>query len=251
MRKYIAPSLIALSLLSAFVLSGCKEDPQPPAPEPATFQVDFAVKWGSNDLALEQYYPAPNGRNYNIQMFKCFVSNLSLVRPDDSVFLVDDVALIDMYYPASKRVSGKVKAGTYTGLRFNLGLDSIQNHGDPSDYPVESPLSSVTGMYWSWFTNYIFAKIEGIADSTNADTINPFLFHPGLDSLRQEVEFSGLNIVLAEKETETLTLTIDLQELFFRTADPIDVSFDNFTHTTDDPVLAGRVMRNLKAAIRR
>ena len=106
-------------------------------------------------------------------------------------------------------------------------------------------------MYWSWFTNYIFAKVEGIADSTNADTINPFLFHPGLDSLRQDVEFSGLNIVLAEKETETLTLIIDLQEVFFSTADPIDVTVDDFTHTTDDPVLAGRVMRNLKAAIRR
>ena len=251
MKKYLLPFLLVLGLISVLGISACKDEPEPPLPDPATIQVDFVVKWGNNNLALEQYYPAPDGRNYAIQVFKCFISNLSLVRPDDYTTLVKDVALIDLYYPASQSIAGNVAAGTYTGIKFSLGLDSIQNHGDPSDYPVEHPLSSVTGMYWSWFTNYIFAKIEGIADSTNADTINPFLFHPGLDSLRQDVEFSGLNIVLAEKETETLTLIIDLQEVFFSTADPIDVTVDDFTHTTDDPVLAGRVMRNLKAAIRR
>ena len=94
MKKYLLPFLLVLGLISVLGISACKDEPEPPLPDPATIQVDFVVKWGNNNLALEQYYPAPDGRNYAIQVFKCFISNLSLVRPDDSTTLVKDVALI-------------------------------------------------------------------------------------------------------------------------------------------------------------
>jgi hypothetical protein len=250
MKKRNSQFLLVWSLLSVLVISSCKDEPDPPLPDPSSFELQFVANWGSDPLVRDQYYAAPDGRNYMIQVFKSFVSNLKLIKPDESRVLVEDVALIDLYKPSSFVISGEVPSGSYVGIQFSLGLDSIQNHTDPSDYPVEHPMSSVTSMYWTWFTNYIFAKVEGIADSTSTDTIRPFLYHPGLDSLRQDLEFRGLDLVIAAEETEKMTLTIDLQQVIFGANDTIDVKIDNFTHTTDDPVLAGRVMRNLKAAIR-
>lgn len=249
MKKLLFPALLAFCLLVVAV-SSCKDEPDPPTPDPSVFQLEFALKWGSNDLIRDQYYPAPDGRNYAIREFKCYISNLVLVKPDQSTVSVNKVALMDLYKPATMLIAGEVPAGSYTGLQFSLGLDSAQNHTDPSDYPVTHPMSSSNSMYWTWFTNYIFAKIEGDADTTNSDSVNTFLYHPGLDSLRQDLAFDNLSIVVAEEQTKKFTLELDLQQVIFGANDTIDVRIDNFTHTVDNPGLASRVMRNLKAAIR-
>lgn len=230
-------------------VSACK-DPDPPTPDPSQFQLDFAFKWGSSTLERDQFYPAPDGRDYAIHTLKYYVSNLSLVKPDQTKVPVKDVALVDIYYPASQAIAGEVSAGDYTGIAFSLGLSPAQNLSNPADYPVEHPLSSVNNMFWNWATKYIFAKVEGTADTTGADSLDiMFLYHPGADSMRQDLEFSGLDIQVAEGQTQKHILTLDLQQVIFGAADTIDVRVDPVTHTTNDPALAGRVMRNFKAAI--
>jgi hypothetical protein len=248
MKKPLS-SLLVFAMFLTLLTAACKDDPVTPDPIPATFQLEFAFKWGSQDLVRDQNYLAPDGRNYSIQLLKYYVSRLSLVKASSELVPVKEVALVDFDKPASKMISGSVEAGTYTGLRFSVGLDSIQNHSDQSSYAVDHPLSTTQGMYWTWATRYIFTSIEGRADTSNANVEDIFLYHCGSDSLRQDLVFTGLNIVLGEGETKKQVLTLDMQQVIFGMSDTIEVHIDPSTHTQDNPSLASRVIRNIKAAI--
>lgn len=239
---FLLPALFLLAMV------GCKDDP--PTPEPAKFELKFAWKWGNQDLVRDQFYDnAPAGRRFSFQTFKYYISNLELIKSDQSTISVNKVALFDLYKPTALTMDGEVPMGNYTGFKFKLGLDPTQNGTSPSDYPVEHPMSSVNGMYWTWFTNYIFVKIEGSADTIGGLDPDIFLFHTGLDSNMQDLAFTGQDIAISEGATTQRTVTIDLQKFFLGANDTIYVPDSIFTHTTDDPALATRVMRNLKAAM--
>ncbi len=249
MKKYASISAFAASLLIILALSACKPDPVPVDPVQGTFQLAFAVKWGANDLSLSQKYMAPDGRNYQIDVLKFFISRLQLLTPSDSVVNVKDVALVDLYRANSNVISGAVPKGSYTGMRFNLGLDYDLNHSDQTSYPTTHPLSTTTGMYWTWASRYVFTMIEGRADTTGGHPEEIFLYHSGADSLVRPMEFRNLNIVLGENETKTQTLTLDMQKVFFGVNDTIDITVDPDTHTLDKPALASRITRQIVRAI--
>lgn len=251
MKKLHILPIFALVLMLGLAM-GCKEDPPiEPDPTPATFAVNFAVKWGNNDLVLSQPYSGPDGRRYQIDALKYYVCELSLIKPDNSLEQVKDVALVDLYKPASQAISGEVAAGSYTGIKFGIGLDAGKNHTDPSSYPIEHAMSTTTGMFWTWFTQYIFAKVEGYADTTGGFADQMFLYHTGIDSLYRELEFTNMNIVIAEEESKSETLVLDMQKLFFGDTDTIHVATEFITHTTDDVPLAVKVTNNLVKAISR
>lgn len=249
--KKNSPLQLLFGLLTLLAIAACKPDPVTPTQQPGIFQLEFAMKWGANDLVLSQKYAGPDGRNYQIDALKFYISRIALLTPTDSVVNVKDVALVDMYRPDSKLIADSIPAGTYTGLRFNIGLDYALNHSNQSSYPTSHPLSTVTGMYWTWSTQYIFSKIEGKADTTGGNAETVFLYHIGTDSLLRAVEMRNLNLVIGASETKKQTLTFDLQQVFWSNQDTIDVNVDRTSQTVDNPSLAARVADQMKGAIYR
>ncbi len=66
-------------------------------------------------------------------------------------------------------IKGKVPAGRYTGMRFDIGLPADLNHADATTAP--SPLN-FTAMFWSWQAGYRFLKVDlesaGMGGAMNA-----------------------------------------------------------------------------------
>ncbi len=54
-------------------------------------------------------------------------------------------------------ITGTVPAGSYSGLRFNLGIPFARNHGDLAAAP--SPLN-LSALWWGWQIGHIFTKID-------------------------------------------------------------------------------------------
>jgi uncharacterized repeat protein (TIGR04052 family) len=54
-------------------------------------------------------------------------------------------------------VKGSAPAGTYTGVRFTLGVPAALNHADASK--AASPLN-LTGLFWSWQAGYKHARLD-------------------------------------------------------------------------------------------
>lgn len=135
--------------------------------------------------------------------FRLYVHDVRLVRADgtEEAFVLDDdglfqskgVALLDFEDKSGTctngtaelhtTLSGKVKAGTYTGVHFTLGVPFAQNHQDQTK--AGSPLN-LSALFWSWNAGYKFARLDvSLTPGTGADagadaaTGTDFVFHLG------------------------------------------------------------------------
>jgi uncharacterized repeat protein (TIGR04052 family) len=109
--------------------------------------------------------------------FRLFVSAIELLTADgkavavtlnqDSVWQYKNIALIDFEdgtgpcgngtKATHTDVTGTVPNGTYTGVRFTMGVPFELNHGDPTVAP--SPLN-ITAMFWNWQGGYKFLRAD-------------------------------------------------------------------------------------------
>ncbi|MDP1684321.1 MbnP family copper-binding protein [Hydrogenophaga sp.] len=121
--------------------------------------------------------------------FRFYVSELHLLAADgravpvqleqDGVWQLENTALIDFEDGSgpcrngtsgvNTAVRGQVPAGTYTGVRFTLGVPFARKHGDPTVSPA--PLNS-TAMFWNWQGGYKFLKFD-TASSGRPATLTP------------------------------------------------------------------------------
>jgi hypothetical protein len=170
-----------------FVLAaGCrkKDDPVDPGPGPtpvdssvSTLRISFNNVVGNQGLVLDNnWYVNENGDSFQVNIFKYYISNISVTRDDDSVFKEpDSYHLIDQSVNASRSfLLSKVPRGNYKKITFLIGVDADRNTSGAQT----GALDPANTMFWDWVTGYIMAKIEGISPSSTVPTKN-IAFHMG------------------------------------------------------------------------
>ncbi len=108
-------------------------------------------------------YASRLGQQFTLSAVKYYLGHITLERIDKARYILADHVLIDAEDSASGNVTlHDVPNGTYTGLTFMVGVDSIHNTGGP----LEGALDPLNGMYWTWATGFIFVKVEGTSPSS-------------------------------------------------------------------------------------
>lgn len=182
-----------------------------------------------------------NGVNTKLDITRFYVSNIRLVDADGIETTATGKYLLitpaEETYPA-----GALPAGNYTKLRFDIGIDSITNHADPSQYPLNDPLGpQFPNMHWGWDFGYIFIRIDGFADKDlNGSTESAFEMHIGKDSFLTTIELDYPFETEAQK-SYAAHIVVNWTELFAG----IDMTGDIITHTTDNLDLANQIINNL------
>ena len=81
-------------------------------------------------------------------------------------------------------ITGTAPAGTYTGLRFVLGVPEALNHANPD--LAEEPLAAAgqaSGLTWTWLSGYRFLRFDlALSDKKEPD----FAVHVGSSACTQE-----------------------------------------------------------------
>lgn len=95
--------------------------------------------------------------------FKLIMSNFVLTKMDNTVVSIPNTYGYVSFEENRRTVTlPAIAAGVYKKLEFKLGLDSLINHGDPSQWGAEHPLNTVINdMHWGWSGGYIFMVHEG------------------------------------------------------------------------------------------
>ncbi len=142
-----------------------------------TFIISFNNKVGNNDLHLDsQNYRNSFGEIFTVHQFKYYISNIELRDSisGDSEKFPDKYFLIDEGDSMSKIISLNTSLPHITSIKFMIGVDSLKNVSG-----VQSgDLDPAKGMFWTWNTGYIMAKLEG--ESPSAQTAgHRFSFHAG------------------------------------------------------------------------
>lgn len=242
---------IALAFAAAMLFQACTDKPVD-EPQPGTLTVNFVVTANNQPFQLGQPYTSAKGLNYKFDIFKFYLSNLTLYGPGQPDTVLDAALINYSNTVPYKSFTIDVQPGTYTGFRFGIGLDSIQNKFDPTQFPSSSPFSASAGTHWGMFFMYRFMLIEGAVDTTDDNTANyvhPIVMHTGFDSLYTTKEFQSFPFEIQDGKNTTINLNLDFNRLFYLGGDTIDLINNNITHTNDNYPLAAKVTRNLANAI--
>ena len=116
-------------------------------------------------LELNRKYKNPFGESFEISRLRFYVSRIAPVYADSNVKSPERSVyhLVDFSDSASTRMALPVESGSCVGIRFLLGVDSLdQVRGAQS-----GALDPVRGMYWTWNSGYQSFKIEGYSSESN------------------------------------------------------------------------------------
>lgn len=221
--------------------------------ETGTFKLNFEAKiTGGQPLVINQ--PYSDSTNYTLQVegFKFYISNLTLVKTNDQEVNIKDVDLINFNATGENYTSAKALIGDYKAIKFGLGVDSILNGTDPTSFPNDHPLSLFQNTYWNWSSQYRFVMLEGRADTVNGSSSNLdqlLIYHTGINSLYREYQ-KNINFSIQLNTTHQEDLTISLNEVFYGSAGNIDLKTESVTHTTSNYALALKFTENFITAIK-
>lgn len=244
---------LTLLLILSLFLAGCGKDEPISDVKPCenitigVLTLETKLKFGSEDFELNKNYQVDSNVYVSFRTTQIYLSQISLINASNSNLTPTSLILVK---PNTQSFTlGKVSQGDYTGINLALGLDSITNHGDPTQYAEGHPLAfQIPSMHWSWNQGYVFAVLEGKWSTNPINETNPgsnWYFHIGLDGNYQTRAPISINKTIKSCESNTIKLKIDLSQLF----NGVDITVDNESLSTNNFGLSYRVGSNLINAI--
>jgi hypothetical protein len=176
---------LTLLALMASVVFSCKKKDEPNDVVTSTsgkVGFEFSNYAGNTEIALNSgNYVNANGDTFKVSKFNYYISNIRMQKSDGSYYGFEGYHLIHEDLGSSKHFHlESVSTGTYKSISFVIGVDSIKNVTGAQTGDLDPAL----GMFWTWSTGYIMAKLEGTSPKSTA-TDKTFQYHIG--------GFSGAN----------------------------------------------------------
>ena len=145
-----------------------------------------------------------------------YIHNLKMVKTDGEEFEINGTHYIDLDNTSIDL--GKIDADSYTAIKFDVGVDSMNNHLDIALLPESDPLSYKSpSMHWSWQAGYRFISLNGYYDGDDdgmvAATDSLLELHIGNDAYLREATVSYA-LEAVEEENYDLTIKVDYADLF-------------------------------------
>jgi hypothetical protein len=131
--------------------------------------------FGNEKLEAGKEYVLGEKDTLTIQRFKFYVSGIVWLNGQGKELKQDKgYYLVDMDDPASLTIALQAPPPSAVTIRFLIGVDSIRNVSG-----VQSgALDPLQGMFWTWNSGYIMAKLEGTANRSE-QIGRRFTYHVG------------------------------------------------------------------------
>jgi len=122
----------------------------------------FHHRVGNTLLSLGDSVTNILGDKMVIERFRYYVSNFSITNDQDKIIkLPVQYFLVDEEDSSSKRITLTIPDISIRSIHFLLGVDSIRNVSGIQT----GTLDPLKGMFWTWNSGYIMAKLEGICET--------------------------------------------------------------------------------------
>ncbi len=224
--------LIPLCLVMLF---GCKpEEHDEPAPAATTGTLEFNVEFRhkTNKLIYDTImYQNAAGNHYSVSTVKAILSSIKLLKNMQASFTDKGYYFIDARDAAyQKIILNNIPAGTYSGIEFLIGIDSLHNKHD--SLPQTTYFQN---MLWPTMMGggYHFLKFEGQFLSAG----NPlgYTLHLGTNGYTS-LDVITFPIDIKAGEKRTLKLIVDVNE-WFDNPYPYNLETDGYAIMGDKPAM--------------
>lgn len=251
--RTLAPTGALLLALAVPALTGCDSDGS--SSDPATLRLDIEAVAGGDSFTPGETF-AVSGTTGELDRAQLLLSGITFLHEDgrEIAVLADEpvtvraqdeneteiqqtieerYVFVDLDANRAPATLGEVPSGRYTGVRFLLGVDGLDNRIAPEDLPASHPLAlaSAATMHWNWNAGFVFLMVDGLLDidgdgAVDASTGTPrdpasgqWRLHLGGTANATTVTLDQ-DFELAGGEMQDLHLQVDLAELF----DGLDLS---------------------------
>jgi hypothetical protein len=232
--------LICMALMLTGFISCQKElrfDAEPVKDHNLVLQFVPVVQYDSNKLEIGKTYNNFFGQPFKVDNFKFYINSIKLINVDSGkVFEISDdkYFLVDCTNPdtVKARIQISVLPFKYNRIAFTIGVDSARNVSGAQTGALDPAL----GMFWTWNTGYVMAKLEGTSPTSTAPG-NRFEYHIGgfkePDNVIKEVTLLfpfGQDVDLQPGKTTEMTIAADVYDWFYN---PHDIRLDvvSFIHS--------------------
>lgn len=217
--------VIIFLLAVTFAVGGCKPKTTDEETKGAV-QLRFDPKFNGQALVFNTDYAyGTTGKQYKVSTaLRFFIDKVELLKDNTPTTLkaydyVNFTPATDQSAPSQTKSMTDVEQGTYTGIRFGIGVSPANNAKRPSDFPAGDVLAN-SGEYWSSWNSYVFAKIEGRI--TNSGTQTGSTFHSGGDGLYRTCTITK-PITIAANQTNIIPITFNVDKVFTRNGVSVDI----------------------------
>lgn len=229
----VGRTLIALLVL--VVLTGalsCKKDRSLESNQsPLTIHLNLTAN--GTKLILNRPYTNDLGEDFTVTTFKCYLSNFSIADEQGARSAeAESYHLINAADSSSLTFNIMLDRIGFDRIEFMIGVDSLRNVSGAQT----GALDPTNGMFWTWNSGYIMAKLEG-SSPASPDPGQRFQYHIGgyagaeATQRRLSLSFPGNKAyVLKENTPMTLTMDVDLDK-WFSSAHDLPISITPFMET--------------------
>ncbi len=151
-----------IAALFSLAITSCKDDDEEVVTPPANPALNIYLKFEVDSVALtfnQINYTNAASDNYSVTTLLFYLSKFNLIKSDGQKISLSDYMYVDASVPPVISIPiSSLSQGDYTGLSFNIGLDSAQNV--PGGLP---PTLENLAMEWpvAMGGGYHFMKLEG------------------------------------------------------------------------------------------
>jgi len=226
---------LAMIALSIAVVSCDKDDDKPdPTPNPnpttakTTLEMHIHTEVDGEAFVYDQGYDMmvdTTTITYSFNRSAFYVSGITLTKMEGGTTTIADKYLY-VTPETEKYEIGEIDAVHYTGVSFDIGVDTAANAADPTLPEANHPLAPKNpSMHWSWNTGYIFMALEGNWSATDGSS-GTFVFHIGLDELLRTVNIDFMHHLMAEEDKPAVIHTnLDYAKII----SAVDLRTENFS----------------------
>lgn len=237
-------------LATAMMAVGCTKPVNEPEPaETNEMHFMFENYFGAEELSMnaDVSYTTLQGEEITkVTAFNYWITNIKLVKSDGTEFAESEsyrLVRADKGSTNHFHIPG-VPAGTYTGVKFMVGVDVARNTSGAQTGDLDPAVND--DMFWTWSTGYIQAKMEGLSpQSTNTD--QTFEYHIGGvaagKETPREVTLTFPSAIEVGEKAGSLKIKTDAAKWFGPT-NPVKIAMmSNMTHPGD---MAVKIADNYK-----
>lgn len=230
MKKYV----FVLILFSIGFLNSCNnKQPHEVSPEEIDLKarVNIVPNYQGVPMEFNQTYATQEG--YTIEFTKL---NIIMTNFKNNTKQLFESGVYKFEKNKNLLWEGVGNYADFNSFTANIGVDSTQNHEDPSPREANDPLNILNAgdMHWGWNPGYIFIMIEGKADTSatqNGNDLVSFLYHIGNDDLIRSFSLQNISWNKVNSHLYETDIQLDLYKIFDGETEDIDIKTERISHT--------------------
>lgn len=242
-------SKIGLLIVLFIGISGCKKNGEK---IDSDFTLSFQTQVNGGNYAINDTYRNASDIDIKFESFQFYLSDITIVNSDGEGRLVSEIELFKFDVTGKSSLDFRVPHGNYESIQFGIGVKKELNEADPSNYSEEGhPLNTIENTYWGWAGMYRFIMNEGRYDADLDGTYEGiFAYHTGRELSYRTLSLPH-NFDISKKESNSLSLNIDIYQLLDKSGNEIDVLTEPFYHgSTENEHITISISDNMQSAIK-